>query len=307
MNRTMMLSENFGDLLDVRLSKIYYEKIKERIDKSMAPMLFRNQPVGSAPDYRVSGLGGFSDLQDFDGSISYDAPSQLYDTICTFPEKALGFKIKRKLYDDNQFGKIDPKAIGMATSVARTDEKMAVTIFNESFTATNPSGQSGGDGVSLCSDSHPYSPDDSTTLDNKGTAALTPTTVEAIRRIGMTDILTDRGELADVNYDLILVPPALEEDAWEIINSKGKVDTADNNANFHYGRYKLAVWARLTSTTNWWAIDSELLNDYFFKCVRIAPEFEMDRDFDSKVGKWSVYQRASYNYSEWRPVYGSLV
>lgn len=306
-NRTMMLSENFGDLLDVRLSKIYYEKVKERLDKAMAPMLFRNQPVGAVPDYRVSGLGGFSDLQDFDGSINYDAPSQLYDTICTFPEKALGFKIKRKLYDDNQFGKIDPKAIGMATSVARTDEKMAVTIFNQSFTATNPTGQSGGDSTYLVSDSHPYSPDDSTTLDNKGTSALTATVVEATRLIGLTDILTDRGELADVNYDLILHPPALQETVWEIINSKGKVETADNNANFHYGRYKAAMWPRLTSSTNWWMIDSELLEEHFFKCVRIAPEFEMDRDFDSKIAKWSVYQRISYNYGEWRPLYGHLV
>ena len=306
-NRSMMISENFGDLLDVRLSKIYYEKIKERINKGMAPMLFRNQPVGAVPDYRVSGLGGFSDLQDFDGSISYDAPSQLYDTICTFPEKALGFKIQRKLYDDNQFGKIDPKAIGMATSVARTDEKMAVTIFNSSFTSTNANGQTGGDGVAMVSDSHPYSPDDSTTLDNKGTAALDAVSVEAVRQVGMTDILTDRGELADVNYDLILAPVALEEDAWEIINSKGKVDTANNNANFHYGRYKLAIWNRLTSASNWWMIDSELLDEHFFKCVRIAPEFEMDRDFETKVAKWSVYQRISYNYGDWRPVYGSLV
>jgi len=306
-SRGMMISENFGDLLDVRLSKIYYEKIKERIDKGMAPMLFRNQPVGAVPDYRVSGMGGFSDLQDFDGSISYDAPSQLFDTVCTFPEKALGFKIQRKLYDDNQFGKIDPKAIGMATSVARTDEKMAVTIFNGSFTSTNPTGQSGGDSTYLCSDSHDYSPDDGSHLDNKGTSAFAPAAVEAVRRIGFTDILTDRGELADVNYDLILAPVALEEDAWEIIHSKGKVDTDHNNANFHYGRYKLAVWNRLTSATNWWMIDSELLNEHFFKCVRIAPEFEMDRDFDTKVAKWSVYQRISYNYGEWRVLYGSLV
>ena len=306
-SRSMAVYENFGDLLDVRLSKIYYEKIKERIEKSMAPMLFRNQPVGAVPDYRVSGLGGFSDLQDFDGAISYDSPSQLYDTVCTFPEKALGFKIERKLYDDNQFGKIDPKAIGMATAVARTDEKMAVTIFNESFTSTNASGQSGGDGVAMCSSSHPYSPDDSTVLDNAGSTAFSPAAVEATRLIGMTDILTDRGELADVNYDMIIIPPALEEDAWEIINSKGKVDTANNNANFHYGRYKLAVWARLTSSTCWWMADSELLNEHFFKCIRVAPEFEMDRDFDTKVAKWSVYQRISYNYGEWRAVYGHLV
>jgi hypothetical protein len=41
--------------------------------------------------------------------------------------------------------------------------------------------------------------------------------------------------------DMLLVPITLEEEAFELINSTGKVDTADNNKNFHEGKYKLLL------------------------------------------------------------------
>ena len=302
-DRSMAVYENWGDLYDPRFSKIYDTEYKERIDGSMVPMLFTQKGV-TGTDYRVSGMGGFSDLQDFAGSITYDAPSQLYDTTFTFPEKALGFKVERKLKDDELFGIMDGRPRGLAISVARTEEKLGAEIWNGSFTTIHPTGHAGGDGVALCSSSHPYSPDDSALQDNSGTTAFSAAAVEATRRIGFTSILTDRGELAEVNYDTILIPVALEEDAWEIINSKGKVETANNNANFHYGRYKLAVWARLASSTNWWMIDSVLAKNFFFAFSRVAPEFEQDRDFDTKVSKWSVYMRKTCGYAEWKPVYG---
>ena len=305
--RNIAISENFGDLLDVRMRKIYTDELKDRLEPSMIPMLFNVVNPGNRSDYKVSGMGGIGDMQDFDGSITYDAPSQLYDTTFEFPEKALGMKVEKKLADDDQFGIMDQRPKGLAISKARTREKKAVAVFSESFTATNPAGQTGGDGVSLCNASHPYSPDDSTTWSNAGSTALSATSVEATRRIGMTSIYTDRGELADVNYDTLLVPVALEETAWEIINSKGKVDTANNNRNFHFGRYKLAVWFRLTDSNDWFFMDSALCKMYFYWLDRINGEFEYDKDFDTKVAKWSVYDRNSCGYADARCIYGHNV
>ena len=305
--RNMAISENFGDLLDVRMRKIYDGELKDRLDGSMIPMLFNVTNPGKRSDYIVSGIGGLGDMQDFDGSISYDAPSQLYDTTFTFPEKALGMKIEKKLADDEQFGIMNQRPRGLAISKARTREKKGAAVFSEAFVTTNPTGQSGGDGVSLCNASHPYSPDDSTTWSNAGSTAFSATSVEATRRIGYTSIYTDRGELADVNYDQLLVPVSLEETAWEIINSKGKVDTANNNRNFHEGRYKMAVWARLTDSNNWFFMDSGLCKQYFYWFDRINGDFEYDRDFDTKVAKWSVYDRNSCGYADARPIYGHNV
>lgn len=246
MPRGIAITENFGDLLDARLRKIYDKEYGENINESMIPMLFGMETSGRNYEI-VSGIGGMADIAEFDGTITYDSPSQLYDKTYSFPEKALGMKVERKLYDDDMFGIMDRRPWQMAVSVARTREKSAAEVFNNAFTDTTL----GADGVAICSDSHPYSPDDATTQDNKGTTAFSATAVEATRRLAHTSIYTDRGELANVNYDMILCTVANEEMAYQIINSTGMVESANNNRNFHQGRYKLAIWDRLTDSNNW--------------------------------------------------------
>ena len=295
------LSENFGDLLDARFSKIYDKEYAERINESMIPMLFGMKT--STRNYEMmSGVGGLGDMQDFDGSIAYDAFSQLYDSTVTFPEKALGIKAERKLVDDEMFGILDGRPWQLAVSVARTREKAGSAVFANAFTDA-----SGADGKALCSASHPYSPDDATTQSNTGTSALSATSVEATRRLGFTSVYNDRGQLFDVNYDTLVIPVGLEETAYELINTKGKVDTAENNVNFHYGRYKLAVWPRLTDSNNWFFLDSKLAKQFLLFWDRIKPEFAYDRDFDTMVAKWSVYARYNTQFTGWQWAYGHNV
>lgn len=295
------ISENFGDLLDPRFRKIYDKEYAENIKESMAPMLY-GMETSTKDQEKYSGVGGMSDIGTFNGSIDYDSFDQLYDKTITFPERAGGFKVERKLSDDDQFGIMNVRPWQLAISVARTEEKSAAEPFNGAFTGTT-----GADGVAWCSSSHPYSPNDATTMDNAGSTALSPTAVEATRRIGHTSIYNDRGELMLINYDSILCTVNNEETAWQIINSKGNVDTADNNRNFHMGRYSLAVWDRLTDASNWFMYDSKLLKMFNKWVWRIRPEFNHDRDFDTLVAKWSVYMRYGTGQADWRPLYGHNV
>jgi hypothetical protein len=299
------ITENFGDLLDARFRKIYQKELDENINASMVPMLY-GMKTSNRNYEKVSSIGGMSDVPDFDGNISYDSFGQLYDKEFSFPEKAMGFKVERKLFDDDLFGIMDKQPWQMAVSVARTREKAGAAVFNGAFIGTG-----GSDSLSLCNTAHPYSPDDATTQSNSGTSALSPAAVEATRRIGHTSIFNDRGELLLVNYDTILCAINNEETAWEIINSKGKVDTADNkvdtadnNRNFHYGRYKLAIWDRLTDSNNWFMIDSKLCSQYLLWWDRVKPEFNYDRDFDTLMAKWSVYMRYDADFADWKFIYG---
>ena len=295
------LTENFGDLLDARVRKIYDTEYEENLKESMVPMLFGME--SSTRNYEiVSGIGGMSDLQDFDGSISYDTVGQLFDKTFNFPEKALGFKVERKLYDDDLFGIMDRKPWQMAVSCARTREKTGAAVFNQAFIGTE-----GPDGKPLCATDHPFSPDDPTTQSNAGTTAMSATAVEATRRIGHTSILNDRGELLAVNYDTILCTVNNEETAYEIINSKGKVDVADNNRNFSYGRYGLATWDRLTDSNNWFMMDSKLCKKFLLWWDRVKDGIKMDTDTDTLVAKWYVYERYVASWADYRPVYGHNV
>jgi hypothetical protein len=104
---------------------------------------------------------------------------------------------------------------------------------------------------------------------------------------------------------MLIVPVDLESYAYEIINSRGKVDTAQNNVNFHVGRYKLVVWPNyLTSSTRWFMVDSRIMKMYLNWFDRITPQFYKDTDFDTLLAKFAGYMRYSYGWSDWRFVYG---
>jgi len=293
-----MLVENFGDLVDSRFRKIFMREYAENISESMISFLYSMQKTSKNYEM-LSGVGGGSDVGTFTGSLDYDDLEQLYDKTTYFAERAKGMKVQRKLYDDDMFGIMDRRPWTMAIDVARTREKQAAAPFNGAFTGTG-----GIDGQALCSTAHPYSPTDATTQSNSGTSQLSATAIEATRRIAHSSIFNNRGELFSVNYDLILATVYNEEKAYEIINSKGKLDTDNNNKNFHYGRYKLAIWDRLTASYPWWMIDSRLMKVFNIWWTRVGVEYNYDRDFDNYVKKWSVYYREHPDSYDWRWCYG---
>ena len=294
-----MLAENFSDVLDSRFRKIFNDDQTQRIEKSMIPFLYTTKTTDKNYE-KMSGIGGGSDVGLFTGSLDYDDLGQLYDKTTYFAERAKGMKIQRKLYDDSEFGIMDQRPLNLSVDIARTREKMAASVFNGAFTGTG-----GADSVSLCSTAHPYSPTDATTMSNSGTATLNPVNIEAVRRVGHTSIFNDRGELVEVNYDTILCTVYKEEMAYEIISSAGKVETPNNNVNFHKGRYKLSVWDRLSSSYPWFMIDSTLASMFLIWWTRIAPEFNQERDFDTYVAKWSTYFREYPDFYDWRFIYGN--
>jgi len=103
---------------------------------------------------------------------------------------------------------------------------------------------------------------------------------------------------------MLLVSMDKEQDAWEIISSKGEPETDNNNVNFHYGKYKLAVWDELTSPHDWWMMDSTLakLNLLWFDRVKL--ELNQDVAFNTYEARFSAYMRYSYGWSDWVFIYG---
>ena len=297
----LLITENFGDLLDARVRKIYGQEFASSVDEAMGPMIFGEET--STRNYEiVFGVGGMTTIPTFDGSITYDTIGQLYDKTFSFPERAGGIKVERKLYDDDMFSIMDRRPWQLAHSTADTIEDGYASVLNGAFV-----GNDGPDGVCLCSASHPYSPDDATTQSNAGSTAISATAIEATRRIGRNAIYNDRGRLFAVNYDMIVCTIDKEETAWEVINSKGKVNTANNNRNFHEGRYKLAIWDKLNDSNNWFMLDSKLAKMFLLHWSRIKPEMKQDSDTDTLVAKWYVYWRETVGWADWRPIYGHNV
>ena len=123
----------------------------------------------------------------------------------------------------------------------------------------------------------------------------------------MRDFLDETDNLINVMGDTLLVPPELEETAYEIVNSDKQLDSANNNVNFNKGRYKVLVWDYLSDTDNWFLIDSRYAKMFLKWFNRIPVEFNKDKDFDTYLSKWSAYTRYSYGFSDWKFILGSQV
>ncbi len=258
---------------------------------------------------KTSSVGAFGDFSDFDtsGTITYDDVNQEYDTTITFKQWVSGFQVERKLYDDDLYSIINKKPAGLALGAQRTREKHGATPFNDAFSGTGTENMSGMDGLSLCNSAHTSNATSGyTNIGNTGTTALSSTAVEATRRL-MATWTDNRGNLIAVNPDTILVPRNLEETAWTIIATKGVVDSAENNANFHYGKYKLAVWDYLSDSNNWFFIDSTMCKDMLKWIDRVPLEFGQDKSFDTYIAKYRAYMRYGRGWDDWRFIYGHNV
>ena len=301
-------SSGFPDILSAEFAKIFddrYKQLPDRVGEFYSIVGAEDTPRKDS--YRTSEVGTFGDLSEFTGTVTYDDVSEGYDTTITPKEYSSGFQLERKLHDDGMYGVMNAKPKQLALAVQRTRQKHAAQPFNNAF-SVDTTWRTGGDAVALCSDSHTTRSGASTAagFDNLITAALSSVSVVAAR-LQMRGFRGDRAERISVMPSHILVPPDLEDIAWEIVHSMGKLDTANNNANFNKGRYQVKDWEYLSDTNNWFMYDAELLKDSFTWFERLAAEFAQVEDFDSITGKWRVYGRWGNGHGDWRSILGAQV
>ena len=300
--------EHFGKLLEPGLRQIFYETYDHI--PSMLPELYNVQTTENPYEEDVS-IGTLGEFPDFQGSVEYDRPFQGYNKIYEFPEMAKGFRIERKLYDDDRYNIINKRPVGLALSATRRREKDAAALFNNAFDTNH----TGPDGKCLCATDHPSKAYADTNgsegieeRSNVTTNALTHANLQVAKN-AMRGYRDDRGELISVVPDTLLVPVALEEKAWELIASDKKVDTAENNPNIHSGRYRLIVWDYLNgndeSDSPWFLIDSRYSSMFLNWFDRIPLEFAMEEEFDTLVAKFRAYMRYESGWSDWVWIHGN--
>lgn len=299
------ISTNFGDLLDPRFQKIVNDRFNQLPD--MLPMLYTFPPDNGRADMRWSQVSGYDDIPEFTGTVTYQDASQGFDTIATHVEFASGIQVERKLFDDDQYQIMDQRPRGLATAAQRTRQKHGARLFNNAFSVdTKFSNMS--EGVALCSDSHTTTTGASTAsgFDNLGTAALAATAVSAarIQMVGYRGMQADRIQTVP---DELWIPPDLYEEAFEIVASMGKLETANNNRNVHEGAYNIHEWNYMTDANNWFMSDSAERSESVHWIDRVAMEFAFAEDLDTLIAKWRLYMRYSWAWIDWRFIFGAQV
>lgn len=290
------LAANWNNLLAKDFEKIYFDQYKQL--PMMVPDLFNVQRAEGAYE-KTSSAGQVPDFAEFTGNVAEVSPTHMYDKTYTFTEFAAKIEIQRKLAADDQYRVMNRYPKSLATSAGRSREKMGAQIFGLAFTFA----PTDGDGVSLCSTSHPSNVPGVANQSNSGTLALSATNVETTRQ-NMALFKDDIGEIISVQMDTIIVPRALEQTGWEIINSKGKVDTANNNANFHQGKYKMVVWDRLTDTNNWFGAEYDMMKEFLMWWNREPVDFFQDKDSSTMIAIYLGYYRVGTGWDDWRFILG---
>lgn len=296
------------DILDPRFRKIYGDELK--ILPQVGPSIFHVETSSRNIEKESSASGLSKLIRRSEGqAISYEDEVQGFDVTYTHVEDALGTSVSNALWEDDQFNVIKRKPANLAKAKVRTQEQMMADIFNYAFTAGGGglSTFTSSDALALGSTAHTRE-DGGATQSNTTTQDLAEDSIEA-GTVAMRTTLDHKGQLYMSKADTLVVPPALEKEARIMLESQGRIGTANNDINPYQGALKLIVWDFLGaaaggSDTAWFLLDSSLHALNFFNRSDRGLEGP-DWDFDTKTARWSVDVRHSVGFSGWRGVYAS--
>jgi phage major head subunit gpT-like protein len=286
---------SFSDLLTPGFRKIFNDKYSE-VPMVMDRLFHVNESSkDTEKDSAVTGMGLAT--QTAEGApIDYEDPVQMFDTTYSHLKYTKGFKISLEMYEDDLYGIMNKRPAALGKSMRRTAEDQASLVFRRAFNSS----YLGSDSEELASTSHDRS-DGGTVQSNASSTGitLTETNLETAR-LAMRNQLDDKGQIIDVNADVLLVPIALEKTAHLIVDSTMRSGTEDNDMNFNKGKFTIIPWIYLTSTTAWFLIDSSEHELTWF--WRKRPTFKQDELFDTEYAVYKSTMRLSRGWSDWRGV-----
>jgi len=234
--------------------------------------------------------------------VSYDQAQEVYTARYTHETIALAFSLTEEAVEDNLYDRLGARYTkALARSMAQTKQIKAAAILNGAFTTSI-----GGDGVVLCSTSHPTlsGPNLSNTL---ATAAdLSETSLEQ-SLIDISAFTDERGLKIAVQGLKLIIPKELQFTADRILKSTLRTATADNdiNAILNMGMVPQGY------TVNNFLTDPDA---YFIKTdapngmkmfTRVAMKTGFEGDFDTGNVRYKARERYSFGFSDPRGIFGS--
>ena len=236
-------------------------------------------------------------------AIEYDNAQEAWSARYTHETVAMGFSITEEAIEDNLYDSLSSRYTkALARAMAYTKQVKASDILNNAFAA----GTTYGDGQALCSTAHPLV--SGGTNSNRPTVAadLNETSLEAaiIQIAGYTD---ERGLLMAAKPKKLDIPPALQFVATRLLETEGRVGTADNDINAIMSNGAVpggyAVNHYLTDTDAWFMMTDVPNGLKHF--VRSPMATSMDADFDTGNSRYKARERYSFGVSDPLGIYGS--
>jgi hypothetical protein len=249
-------------------------------------------------------LAGFSNaaVKPEGQGVQFDDAQETFTARYTNETIALAFAITEEAIEDNLYDRLSSRYTkALARSMASTKNIKGAAVLNNAFDANF----AGGDGKALCATDHP-------TL--AGSFANELTTAAELNETSLEQSLIDiaaftdeRGLKIAAQGTKLVIPSALQFTADRLMNSAGRVGTADNDINairnmgMISGGYTVNHY--LTNAKKFF-IMTDVPNG--LKHFNRAPiKTSMEGDFDTGNVRYKARERYVFGFSDPRGIFGS--
>ena len=236
-------------------------------------------------------------------AVSYDTAQETFTARYTHETIALAFALTEEAIEDNLYDTLSSRYTrALARSMANTKQVKAANVLNNAFSTSYP----GGDGKPLLTTDHP-------TI-TAGDLANEPSTAADLNETSLENSLIDiagfkdeRGIKVNVQARKLIIPPQLQFVADRVLNSPGRVGTADNDINALKNMGMLPEGY----TVNHFLTDTDA---FFIKTdgpngmkhfERASMTTGMEGDFETGNVRYKAREGYSFGWSDWRWLYGS--
>ena len=249
-------------------------------------------------------LAGFSNaaVKPEGQGVTFDDAQETFTARYTNETIALAFAITEEAIEDNLYDRLASRYTkALARSMASTKNIKGAAVLNNAF----DSNFAGGDGKELCATDHPTL---AGTLSNELTTAaeLNETSLEQ-SLIDIAAFTDERGLKIAAQGVRLIIPSALRFTADRLMNSAGRVGTADNDINairnmgMISGGYVVNNY--LTAAKKFF-IKTDVPNG--LKHFNRSPiKTSMEGDFDTGNVRYKARERYVFGFSDPRGIFGS--
>ena len=235
--------------------------------------------------------------------VNYDQASEGFTARYTHETVSLAFALTEEAVEDNLYDRLGARYTkALARSMAHSKQVKAANVLNNAFSSSF----TGGDGVSLINTSHPLA--GGGTLANRASTMsdLNETSLENAL-ISISTFVDDRNMILALQGTKLIVPPQLQFVADRLLETPGRVATADNDINAVRNMGLLpqgyAVNHFLTDTDAFFILTD--CPDGFKHFERSPISTSMEGDFDTGNVRYKARERYSFGFSNPRCVFGS--
>jgi len=249
-------------------------------------------------------LAGFSNaaVKPEGQGVTFDDAQETFTARYTNETIALAFAITEEAIEDNLYDRLASRYTkALARSMASTKNIKGAAVLNNAFDST----YAGGDGKELCATDHPTL---AGTLSNELTTAaeLNETSLEQ-SLIDIAAFTDERGLKIAAQGTKLVIPSALQFTADRLMNSAGRVGTADNDINAIRNMGMIpqgyTVNHYLTSAKKFFIL-TDVPNG--LKHFNRSPiKTSMEGDFDTGNVRYKARERYVFGFSDPRGIFGS--